>query len=143
MCRAQHPEVGFGAGRSTGKSLKSDCRPETALCASDKGARGFIHGVYRMRDKASDHPPLKPLVLSRRAACEFLGGIGKAKFWGLVRAGEIELVGDSNKRWATTASCEAYIERQLAKARAEGPPRGTPRKPSLTRQPTQTAAEAV
>jgi hypothetical protein len=63
--------------------------------------------------------------------------VGKNKFWQLVKAGEIELIGDSNKRWLVVASAERYVERQLAKAkqlakaRAEGPSQDTPRKANL------------
>jgi hypothetical protein len=78
-----------------------------------------------MSDKSSS--TIKPLVLSVRDGRKFLGNIGPNKFWDLVKRGELELIGSEHKRWVTVASCERYVERQLAIARAEGPSPG-PRK---------------
>lgn len=69
----------------------------------------------------SDHhnpPELKPLLVSVREARRLLGGCGNNRFWDLVKAGEIELVGSSRKRWVPIASLEALIERMREDARA-------------------------
>lgn len=69
-------------------------------------------------------PNLRPLLVSVRQARQILGGCGNNKFWALVKAGEIELIGSARKRWVTVASLDAYVARQLEVAKAEGPSPG-------------------
>jgi hypothetical protein len=78
-----------------------------------------------------------PLIVSVREARRLLGGASNNRFWKIVGAGELELLGSERKRWVTVASIQAYIQRQVAGAAAAPRRRGLlPRQPH--RQPHAT-----
>ena len=77
---------------------------------------------------------LEPLLVSVVNARKMLGGIGHNQFWALVKAGELELVGSTHKRWVTVASLKGRVARMLAVAQQ---PSGNPRK--RTEQPNAAA----
>ena len=54
---------------------------------------------------------LEPLLVTVVEARKLLGGIGNNKFWQLVKAGELELVGSTRKRWVIVESIRSYVER--------------------------------
>jgi hypothetical protein len=54
-------------------------------------------------------PP--PLLVSVVEARRLLGDISNNKFWKLVRAGDLEIVGTERKRWAVVESLHAYVAR--------------------------------
>jgi hypothetical protein len=57
------------------------------------------------------NPNLEPLIVDRRTTCEVLN-ISKNKYWALVRAGELEVVGDlPGKSRVTFASVKRYAEK--------------------------------
>ena len=68
--------------------------------------------------KLSPQPQLKPLLVLRARAQDVLG-IGRNKYWALVKSGDLEVI---NKRWVTFESIENYVARQRHAASIE---RGT------------------
>ena len=60
-------------------------------------------------------PELEPLLASVVNARKMLGGIGHNQFWALVKAGELEVVGNEHKRWVTTASIKARVARMMGR----------------------------
>ena len=57
---------------------------------------------------------LEPLLVTVREARKLLGNVGNGKFWKLVKAGELELIGTERKRWVIVASLHDYVERARA-----------------------------
>ncbi len=66
-------------------------------------------------------PTIKPLIVSVRQARQLLGGASNNRFWRLVKAGELELIGSKRKRWVLVESLEAYVARQRHAAAASRP----------------------
>jgi len=61
---------------------------------------------------------LDRLLVSVKQARAILGDIGHGRFWALAKAGEFTLVGSARKRFVTTDSLRAYVQRQVAAAKA-------------------------
>ena len=62
--------------------------------------------------------PLEPLLVRHKDAQRALG-FGNSKYWELVKAGEIEVVGKGAMSRATYASVKAYVARLLLDARGK------------------------
>jgi hypothetical protein len=62
------------------------------------------------------HEPLEPLLVKHQQARVILG-YGNTKYWELVKAGEIEVVGKGAMSRATYASIKAFVEKLLAESR--------------------------
>jgi hypothetical protein len=59
---------------------------------------------------------IEPFLLRHSDARRMLG-YGNSKYWELVKAGEIEVVGKGAMSRATYASIKAFVEKLLAEAR--------------------------
>jgi hypothetical protein len=62
--------------------------------------------------------PIEPLLVRHKDAQRALG-CGNSKYWELVKAGEIEVVGNGAMSRATYASVKAYVARLLLEARGK------------------------
>ena len=62
---------------------------------------------------------IEPLLVDVREARRLLGNISNNAFWRIARAGELELVGTTRKRWVTVESIRDHVERMRAAAAAK------------------------
>ena len=61
---------------------------------------------------------LKPIAVSTKGACSAIG-IGATKLYELINTGELDTFKIGKSTRITTASIEAYVERQLASSAKE------------------------
>jgi excisionase family DNA binding protein len=61
----------------------------------------------------------KPLLIPIPTACNMLGGITRPTVYNLINAGELHRVKIGKRAFITSASIDAYVERQMQVAAAQ------------------------
>jgi hypothetical protein len=95
------------------------------MCAGIRGPRFALpRGSGQISETAEvlsgvnmSEQQVQPLVVPVKEARRLLGSIGRNKFWEIVKAGEMELVGSERKRFVVTESIHACVERMRQAAR--------------------------
>ena len=72
-------------------------------------AERFPDLIAGMQNQPEQSPVFEPLLVPTARACAMLG-IGRTKFWALVKGGRIDMVDLGGRRWATFASIKALAQ---------------------------------